>query len=141
MKHNKIEVEFSIYNNEVFDPGEITRRLRLAPKKVCKMGDPVPGTTPYGILKYKDTSWMIGSGLKESDDLSEELLIIENSLKDKTETIKSVLTELRCKSQLEIVIYNYDRAYFPNINIPKDFLKLAAEIDANIDYDIYFSTR
>ena len=38
MKHNKIEVEFSIHNNEVFDPGEITRRLKLTPKKFAKWG-------------------------------------------------------------------------------------------------------
>ena len=36
MKHNKIEVEFSIHNNEVFDPGEITRRLKLTPKKILQ---------------------------------------------------------------------------------------------------------
>ena len=141
MKHNKIEVEFDIFNNEVFDPNEITQRLKLEPKNTCVMGDPVPGTTPYGILKYKDTSWTLSSGLKESDSLSEELLIIENSLRDKTETIKSVLTELRCESHFMIVVYNYDREYFADMRISKEFLKLAAEIDAYIDYDIYFSKK
>ena len=38
-----------------------------------------------------------------------------------------------------IVVYNYDREYFADMRISKEFLKLAAEIGAYIDYDIYFS--
>lgn len=113
------------------DPDEVTAYLGMAPSKTWRVGDPV---IPGAKLREKANGWLLKSGLPLAAPLEEHI----RSLMELLQPVWPALVELCNKRHAEIycVVYSYggDR---PGIFFDRDAVRRAADLNADIDVDLY----
>lgn len=125
-----IKLRFNIYGFNCH-PDEITNLIGIQPDHTWRLGDPV---VPGVIKLHEENGWRVQSALskevKELDshwaDIKNRLLIIKDA--------KKLLPE-NTHLELSVIVKSYQ--YFPEVHFEIDQISLLADLDAEIDIDIY----
>lgn len=109
---------------------EITKALAIEPSRIKKKEE-------FRVAEYASFMWEFTTGKQHSksvDFQSEELLKL---FRGKEEVIVKLVNSYNLKPDL-VVIIHAEIGDGPEINLSKEIIKFAAEIEAEIGFDVYF---
>ncbi|TQR15653.1 DUF4279 domain-containing protein [Psychrobacillus soli] len=112
---------------------EVTNRLNIEPSETTKVGEPLPLNSDK---HYFSTTWKYGLGYKETLDVDEVLMPIIEKLESKVKDILCLKKDYDLVAKFVIVIEIHN-GYSPGLPIYTKASKLAADIGADFDIDLY----
>jgi hypothetical protein len=127
----KILAEF-ILTGINFNPEEITSFLGIAPTKTWRLGDQIQTS----LLTYKHDGWLLSTGEEESLDLNNQLRSVIDQLKPHFSKIKEVCARLNLEAEIGFAVY-VENGETPALHFDKDIVQIAADLNAEIDIDLY----
>ncbi len=117
------------------DPQHITTSLGMLPSKTWRVGELL---IEQAILRHKDNGWMIASDLPLSCDLQEHVKSVMERLQPGWQVLMELCTSYDAEINCVVKSYGGDR---PAILFEKDIVKLAADLNAAINIDLYVLPR
>ena len=97
---------------------------------------PKGNNSTYSNVKIKKTSWSFGTDYQESLDINGQLIFITNILNDKKQELQKIKKSYNVNYQISIVI-KIENNQSPAIYLESDIIRLADEIQAEFDVDLY----
>ncbi len=132
--NNEISVAFTLTDFDC-DPEEITARVGITPTKTWRVGDFI---NKKKTMKYEYNGWKLHSKIEKNADLESHIISVLEQLKSGWESLvkisQSYYTEISC------AIYIYSDTERPAIHFSKQIIQKIAELNAEIDVDIYILT-
>lgn len=129
--NNEISVAFTLTDFDC-DPEEITARVGITPTKTWIMGDFI---NKKKTIKYEYNGWKVHSKLDKEADLESHIISVLAQLKPGWQSLvkisQSYYTEISC------AIYLYSDNQLPAIHFNQEILQQIAELNAEIDIDLY----
>ncbi|MEB2302118.1 DUF4279 domain-containing protein [Lysinibacillus xylanilyticus] len=135
MDKTQVMVYFSLYG-DAFPIDDVTGKLGVTPTEAYKKDDLIPNRST--VCYRKETSWDLGTGYQVSLDVNNQFQQIIDKLQNKSliiNDIKEAYT-LECKFFIAVIIKEGNT---PALYLDKDIIKFAANIEAEIDVDLYAS--
>ncbi|WP_211441961.1 DUF4279 domain-containing protein [Collimonas humicola] len=117
------------------DPSEITKCLNLQPTSTWVKGE-IVSKTGKGILRHQENGWAWCSNLDSEEkvldfrDLFDDIFRNLNPIKDKFQYLPN-------NSVIQLACCAYIRNCAPAFTLDERIIKLLAEINASVDFDIY----
>lgn len=133
-KNNEIYVAFTLTD---FDcgPEEITARVGITPAETWKMGEFI---NKKKTMRYEYNGWQVHSKPEKTEELENHLISVLEQLKIGwkflVEISRLYYAEISC------AIYIYSDTERPTIHFSKQVIQKIAELNADIDVDIYILT-
>lgn len=128
-----MQAYFSLSNDDDFPLDEVTKRLNILPSRTTKVGEPL---SLNSTKDYFSTTWQYGFGYKETLDVDEVLIPVIDKLESKVNDILLLKKDYNLVAKFYIVIEIHN-GRSPGITICTRASKLANEIDAVFDIDLY----
>lgn len=129
--NNEISVAFTLTDFDC-DPKEITERVGITPTKTWIIGDFI---NKKKTMQYEYNGWKVHSKLEKNADLETHIISVLEQLKPAWKSLvkisQSYYTEISC------AIYIYSDTERPGIHLSKQIIQKIAELNAEIDVDIY----
>jgi len=132
VKRNENKVYFRLHDFEG-EPDEITKKLLLNPTNSWKKGDVIPNRK--GDIRRKQSTWELMSSRDVGDSIEDHLESLLNQIEKNQAVFKQMIKKY--SSELSIVMYLYDD-FNPGINLKPNIIKRIADLELEIDFDIYF---
>ena len=126
----EISVSFELKGREL-DPEEITALLGIIPTKTWRVDDLVH---PKAGVRRKSNGWSLKSNLDKSVDLDEQIKSIFEQLQPSWQCLVEICQ--RYDAMINCAVYGYK--YIPSIYFDKHIVRKTAELNAEIDVDIYY---
>ncbi|WP_391122491.1 DUF4279 domain-containing protein [Psychrobacillus sp. L3] len=133
MEKTRVQAYFSLSNDDDFPLDEVTKRLNIQPSRTTKVGEPLPLNS---ARHYFSTTWQYGLGYKETLDVDEVLMPVIDKLESKVIDILLLKKDYNLVAKFYIVI-EINNGRTPGLAIYTRASKLATEIDAVFDIDLY----
>ena len=131
MEKTKVKVNFEIWGDD-FNVENASKILDIYPSKIRNKRD----KSTYSNVKIKKTSWSFGTDYQESLDINEQLKFITNILNNKKQELQKIKKSYNVNYQISIVI-KIENNQSPAIYLESDIIRLADEIQAEFDIDLY----
>jgi len=131
MDKTKVKVNFEIWGDD-FNVENASKILDIYPSKIRNKRD----KSTYSNVKIKKTSWSFSTDYQESLDINEQLKFITNILNDKKQELQKIKKSYNVNYQISIVI-KIENNQSPAIYLESDIIRLADEIQAEFDIDLY----
>ncbi len=125
----QIEISFLLTGQEDFLQ-EITDALLIKPSCIRRKQD-------YKYQEFANFMWELTTGKQESKSVDYQSADLLDKLSGKEKIIVQLLNSYKLKADL-LVIIHAEIGDGPEINLSTDIIKFAAEIQAEIGFDIYF---
>lgn len=126
----KISVSFELKGSEL-EPEKITALLGIIPTKTWRVNDLVH---PKAGVRRKSNGWSLKSKLDKSAELDEHIKSIFEQLQPSWQSLVEICQQY--DAIIDCVAYGYKQ--IPAICLDKDIVRKTAELNAEIDVDIYF---
>jgi hypothetical protein len=126
---SQIEVSFLLTSNEDYIDN-ITEKLNIIPTKVRRKDS-------YKIKEFARASWELSTGLVDSRAVSIQFDTIKQLLSGKEELINVISQEYNLEVFLIVTIHAVI-GDGPEVVLPREIVKFASQINAEIDFDIYY---
>ena len=131
---------FTIFGED-FPIEIVSDSLRITPTRSYKKGDviirePNPYVIYTGTTYRKETAWEFGTEYEETFDFQEQIANVINQLKNKENIINELCSKYKLKCHFMIVI-RINEGNTPAVTINNEFIKLANDIGAEIEFDLY----
>ena len=114
-----------------FEPEEITAKVGIIPSEIWRVGDLI---SQRATIRHKHNGWSVNSKLEKSADLEDHVQSVLEQLQpgwlSLVELCKRYYAEIECV----IYIVGDDR---PAIHFDKHIMQQVAELNAEIDVDLY----
>jgi hypothetical protein len=132
--NHKIFVAFRLMN---FDctPEEITSKIGIVPAESWRAGELV---TKKGSMKHESNGWEVDSHAPRFEDLETHVKSVLEQLKPSWSSLVEISAQ--CYTEISCTIYIYSEAQVPAIHFDKDIVQQLAELNADIDIDLYILT-
>ncbi|MEW6620618.1 MAG: DUF4279 domain-containing protein [bacterium] len=114
-------------------PEEITTTTNIQPTRIWHRGDLRPKT----VIKEKENGWELQSKLPKEKPLREHVEHLLSSIEPSLELFKTITA--RYYTELSCAGYFSESEPFPEIHFDSDLVKRLAELNVNIDIDIYIT--
>jgi len=131
MDKTKVKVNFEIWGDD-FNVENASKILDIYPSKIRNKRD----KSTYSNVKIKKTSWSFSTDYQESLDINEQLKFITNILNNKKQELQKIKKSYNVNYQISIVI-KIENNQSPAIYLESDIIRLADEIQAEFDIDLY----
>ena len=137
----KFMINLSLYSDS-FDPVDLTRRLNIKPTHYYYKGDPIPlhpglYSVPNSPAKIrKESCWEYSLEQTDNSDLNILLQKIITELDQDINIIRNYIEEYAVCSKFILLIEHPLNKSF-GLRLDRNFFKVAFELDAEIDCDIY----
>ncbi|MDF2474383.1 MAG: hypothetical protein K0R21_2165 [Anaerocolumna sp.] len=126
---SQIEVSFLLTSNEDYIDN-ITEKLSIIPSKVRKKES-------YKVKEFARASWELSTGLVNSRAISTQFDTIKQILCGKEELINIISQEYNLEVFFIVTIHAVI-GDGPEVVLPREIVKFASQINAEIDFDIYY---
>ena len=126
----EISVDLELRGSEL-EPEKITALLGIIPTKTWRVKDLVH---PKAGVRRKSNGWSIKSQLDKSAELDEHIKSIFEELQPSWQSLVEICKQY--DALISCAVYRYQQ--IPAIDLDKDIVKKAAELNAGIDVDIYY---
>lgn len=126
---SQIEVSFLLTSNEDYIDN-ITEKLSIIPSKVRKKES-------YKVKEFARASWELSTGLVNSRAISTQFDTIKQILCGKEEIINIISQEYNLEVFFIVTIHAVI-GDGPEVVLPREIVKFASQINAEIDFDIYY---
>lgn len=126
----RIRTEFQL-TGEGFDPDKVTTLVGIDPTKTWRKGDRIPST----ILIEKYTGWTISSPEETSIHLDKQIVRLLKPIVLVKEKIIEAYNTYGLEAELSCFVFVEGQT--PVIHFDSQIVKLAAELGAEIDVDLY----
>jgi len=126
----EISVSFELKGSEL-EPEKITALLGIIPTKTWRVNDLVH---PKAGVRRKSNGWSLKSQLDKSAELDEHIKSIFEELQPSWQSLVEICKQY--DALISCAVYRYQQ--IPAIDLDKDIVKKAAELNAGIDVDIYY---
>jgi hypothetical protein len=126
----EISVSFELKGSEL-EPEKITALLGIIPTKIWRVNDLVH---PKAGVRRKSNGWSLKSNLDQSADLDEHIKSIFEELQPSWQSLVEICKQY--DALISCAVYRYQQ--IPAIDLDKDIVKKAAELNAGIDVDVYY---
>ena len=127
---SEVTVSFTLTAVDL-DPDEVTLMLRQQPTKAWRVGDAIH---PNALVRYQQSGWRLASELPSSSTLEDHV----RAVLDRLAPVSVAAMELGNRYDAEVTcvmrIFGADR---PPLHLPKDLVKRVAELNADVDIDLY----
>ncbi|TFE02339.1 DUF4279 domain-containing protein [Jeotgalibacillus salarius] len=114
------------------DTKSVTEKLGVTPSERYQNGDLIEGSNRY----RKQSAWRISSGYQEDLFLDDSFKKVIDPLREKISVINDIRKEYNATCRLIVVSEMFD-GHTPALGFPADIVRFAAEVDAEIDLDLY----
>jgi hypothetical protein len=126
----RFHVSLRVIDDEYTDlPEEITNQTGISPSETWCKGELKPRTT----MQYKDNGWELKSGLPLEASLADHVNFLLSAVGPAREQLMSFTKKYY--SELACAVYFSEGS--PEIHFDNDLLRQIAEMNLNIDLDIY----
>lgn len=126
----RIRTEFQL-TGEGFDPDKVTTLVGIDPTKTWRKDDRIPST----ILIEKYTGWTISSPEETSIHLDKQIVRLLKPIVLVKEKIIEAYNTYGLEAELSCFVFVEGQT--PVIHFDSQIVKLAAELGAEIDVDLY----
>jgi len=126
----EISVLFELRGSEL-EPEKITALLGIIPTKTWRVNDLVH---PKAGVRRKSNGWSLKSQLDKSAELDEHIKSIFEELQPSWQSLVEICKQY--DALISCAVYRYQQ--IPSIYFDKDIVRKTAELNAQIDVDIYF---
>jgi hypothetical protein len=126
----EISVLFELRGSEL-EPEKITALLGIIPTKTWRVNDLVH---PKAGVRRKSNGWSLKSQLDKSAELDEHIKWIFEELQPSWQSLVEICKQY--DALISCAVYRYQQ--IPAIDLDKDIVKKAAELNAGIDVDVYY---
>jgi len=126
----EISVLFELRGSEL-EPEKITALLGIIPTKTWRVNDLVH---PKAGVRRKSNGWSLKSQLDQSADLDEHIKSIFEELQPSWQSLVEICKQY--DAMISCTVYRYKLT--PSIYFDKDIVRKTAELNAQIDVDLYF---
>lgn len=126
----RIRTEFQL-TGEGFDPDKVTTLVGIDPTKTWRKGDRIPST----ILIEKYTGWTISSPEETSIHLDKQIVRLLKPIVLVKDKIIEAYNTYGLEAELSCFVFVEGQT--PVIHFDSQIVKLAAELGAEIDVDLY----
>jgi hypothetical protein len=126
----EISVLFELRGSEL-EPEKITALLGIIPTKTWRVNDLVH---PKAGVRRKSNGWSLKSQLDKSAELDEHIKSIFEELQPSWQSLVEICKQY--DALISCAVYRYQQ--IPAIDLDKDIVKKAAELNAGIDVDVYY---
>jgi hypothetical protein len=126
----EISVLFELRGSEL-EPEKITALLGIIPTKSWRVNDLVH---PKAGVRRKSNGWSLKSQLDKSAELDEHIKSIFEELQPSWQSLVEICKQY--DALISCAVYRYQQ--IPAIDLDKDIVKKAAELNAGIDVDVYY---
>ena len=135
MNTDEIKAELLVLDYDC-EPDEITKALNLEPTRIIHKGD-IKRADPTGArppLLYDKNAWVLEFDAVHTAVVEDHILVLLQKLAPQKDSINA----LAGKYYVELSIYGFNpHASRLAIHLNKETIRLAAELDINLDIDIY----
>lgn len=132
MNKTKTMIYFEITATHM-DPDAITEKLNIQPSERYRNGDLIEDS----FYRYRQRSvWRISSGYQEDLYLDESFKKVIDPLRNKIELINNLCSEFDASCHLNVVSEMFN-GQAPALGFPADIVRFAADVQADIDLDLY----
>jgi len=126
----EISVLFELRGSEL-EPEKITALLGIIPTKTWRVNDLVH---PKAGVRRKSNGWSLKSQLDKSAELDEHIKSIFEELQPSWQSLVEICKQY--DALISCAVYGYQQ--IPAIDLDKDIVRKAAELNAGIDVDVYY---
>ena len=126
----EISVLFELRGSEL-EPEKITALLGIIPTKTWRVNDLVH---PKAGVRRKSNGWSLKSQLDKSAELDEHIKSIFEELQPSWQSLVEICKQY--DAMISCTVYRYKLT--PFIYFDKDIVRKTAELNAQIDVDLYF---
>ncbi len=126
----EISVSFELRGSEL-EPEKITALLGIIPTKSWRVNDLVH---PKAGVRRKSNGWSLKSQLDKSAELDEHIKSIFEELQPSWQSLVEICKQY--DALISCAVYRYKQ--IPAIDLDKDIVRKAAELNAGIDVDVYY---
>jgi hypothetical protein len=127
----KIFVAFMLIGFEC-DPEEITARVGITPTETWRTGDFV---TKKAVMKHKSNGWQLDSKLEQTAELEDHIKSVLEQLKPSWQSLIEI--SIDCYVEISCAIHLYSDNQLPAIHFNKEMVQEFAELNTDIDIDLY----
>ncbi|MBA4411371.1 MAG: hypothetical protein C0397_18370 [Odoribacter sp.] len=131
MKKTEIKVEFTIYNDLILNHEEITKIIGCEPTVIWNNGDQIRKD-----LFRKESAWVYSTGYVDSLHVDSILDILIQMVEPIVIPLSEYIKEHDLNSKFDIVLRIAGNQP-PSHCLPKRFIYLCSQLNADIDTDIY----
>lgn len=136
--HYELVVEFSIVDFEIH-PNDISRLLGVIPQRQFQKGDLID---PKVGIHYKENGWVLSSKLNQNTELDDNLLDLLKIFKSNLSGFIEICNKYDSELSIMLTIYhqknnNEEEHNTPALHFDKEIIKLLAELNSEIDIDLY----
>jgi hypothetical protein len=131
---NELIVELRVMGFDCH-PSEITKLLKLQPTSTWIKGELV-SKSGRGIKKNEENGWALRADWKSTEqpiDFSD----LFDDLSKRVFPVKERFAELSKESSIQVACCAYIREYAPAFTLDEPTIRLLADINASVDFDIY----
>jgi hypothetical protein len=123
-----VRVDFWL-SGDNYNLDDATRAVGIEPTQTRKKED-------FRLQDFAAVEWHYSTGDQHSLDIEDQLLQIQNVLENRSEQIRQFCNKNKVKTGFWVVIHSRDEN-LPGTEIHREFVKLAASLEATIGLDIY----
>ncbi len=127
----KIFVAFMLMGFESA-PEEITEKVGITPSETWKTGDFV---TKKSVMRHQSNGWQLNSQLEKTAELEDHIQSVLEQLKPSWQSFIEI--SIDCYVEISCAIYLYSDNQLPAIHFNKEIVQQIAELNADIDIDLY----
>ena len=131
---NDLNLCFCIWEYEDITHEEISSKLNLSPRKVYVKGEKITPSTRIA----QNNGWVYGPPYFNENDFETQMREILDVLEPNIPVLKEFSKKYRCEFSCAIFLNNKKEST-PWIHLDKRFNNFIREVDAEFDFDIYYS--
>jgi len=120
------------FYGDVFDPDEVTRRLKIQPTSSFRLGDPI---TEDGEARWPSNGWIIEVGPRSVLDIEDMLHELQAKVSTLPNDVRRVCGDLKLDLVIICGVSGEQADALPTMFFPADFLAWVAEMGASLNVD------